>query len=49
MQDYSKLFDRKYENMSHRGRMKEIKRVLKRDVKPLVMLAAIIMIVNSRP
>lgn len=49
MQDYAKLYKRRYEKMSPDERLKEIKRVLKKDVKPMAMLAAIIIIVNSRP
>lgn len=49
MQDYSKLYKPIYKNMTSKNRLREIRRILKTDVKPLAMLIAIAIVANSRP
>lgn len=49
MRDYSKLYKKRYEYLSAEERFAEIKRIIKKDIKPLAMLAAIIVVAQSRP
>jgi hypothetical protein len=48
MQDYSNLFPKRYKNMDNDDRIKEIREIIKLNLRPMVMLAMILMIVTAR-
>lgn len=48
MYDYQKLYKKKYGRMSSKKKFKEVCRLVKKEIKPMALLAAIILLVNSR-
>lgn len=49
MQDYARLYRKQHSRNTDSQTVKEIKAILRSGVKPLAMLAAIILVVNPRP
>jgi hypothetical protein len=49
MQDYARLYRKSHSRNSDAQTIAEIKAILKSGIKPLAMLAAIILVVNPRP
>jgi hypothetical protein len=49
MQDYARMYRRKHSRNNDTQTVKEIKNILCSGIKPLAMLAAIILVVNPRP
>lgn len=46
--DYAKLYSATHEGMSSEEKLERIKKLIRKDIPPLVMLACIIMIVRVK-
>lgn len=49
MQDYARLYRKQHSRNAADKTLKEIHAILKSEIKPLAMLAAIILVTNPRP
>lgn len=48
MQDYAGLYPRKHKKMDTDEQIRRIKKLIRKDIPPLIMLACIIMTVRTR-